>query len=199
MLDNLATWRSTLTALPKVSDDSWAENFATWVSERLSPLTAVDTKGIETDPLSLTLVSPPPVGFVFTFDETTFMDELVLLTPTDDPTAGITAFANAWETTINNTLFPTTLNVTPGAFIPPTSPTTLFSVITSVVLDPLSIQAAKAKIIELASSMPVDDPNDSDFPVKFREAFLLLTITVSGLDSTPGTPLPLVAANVPLI
>lgn len=199
MIDPLATWRSTLAALPKVSDNSWAANFAGWVADRISATGAADGKGIETKPTNLTLASPPPGGFIFTFDEATFATQLQALTPTTDPSAGINGFANAWATAIAGTVFPTTLNVTPGAFIPPTSPTTLFSAVTSVLLDPASILAAKAKIIELASSTPVDDPNLSEFPVKFREAFLLLTITVVGLDSTTPTPVPLTAANVPLI
>ena len=199
MIDNLATWRSTLAALPKVSDNSWAANFAGWVADRLSPVTAVDTKGIETDPLVLTLVSPPPAGFVFTFPEASFATALQALSPTTDASAGIQSFADAWEDALNSLVFPASLSVTLGAFAPPTSPTTLFSSVTMVTLVPASITAGKNKIIELATSTPVDDPNLSEFPVKFREAFLLLKIKVVGLDSTTPTPVPLTVDNIPLI
>jgi len=199
MIDALSIWRTTLNALPKVSDNSWAPAFAAWVADRVSVTGASDGKGIEPDPLSLGLASPPPGGFVFTFNEASFATELQTILPTTDPLAGITSFATAWENAINTVIFPTFLNVTPGAFIPPSNPTSLFSAIISVTIDPLSVTAAKAKIIELASSTPVSDPNLSDFPVKFREAFLLLTITITGLDSTTPTPVPLIAANVPLI
>jgi len=186
-IDPLATWRSTLAALPKVADTSWAANFAGWVADRVVNIT--------TNPANLTLASP----LVFVFNEATFATQLIALTPVSDALSGITGFANAWETAILTTVFPATLNVAPGAFIPPSSPATIFSSVTSVVLTPASIAAAKAKIIELASAPPVSDVNDSEFPVKFRDAFLLLKINVTGLNSVSPTPGPLTASNVPLI
>lgn len=199
MIDDLATWRSTLAALPKVSDNSWAANFAGWVAERLAAATAVDTKGIETNPLNLILASPPPTGFIFTFPEAAFATALQALTPTDDAAAGIQSFADAWEDAINSLVYPTSLSVLLGASKPPPGPTNTFSAVTMVTIVPASITAAKNKIIELASSTPVDDPNLSEFPVKFRDAFLLLKIKVVGLDSTTPTPVPLTVDNIPLI
>jgi len=189
MIDPLATWRSTLAALPKVADTSWAANFAGWVADRVV--------SIETD----ASVLDSSAGFVFVFNEALFASQLIALTPVNDALAGITGFADAWEAAILTTVFPATLNVSAGAFAGSPSPATTFSVVNSVVLDPPSILAAKNKIIELATAAPVADVNDSEFPVKFREAFLLLTITVSGLDSTPAPagPLPLTVSNVPLV
>lgn len=189
-IDPLATWRSTLAALPKVADNSWATNFAAWVADRIN-------NKITTNPTNLTLASP----LVFVFPQATFATQLVALTPTGNALAGITGFADAWKAAIDTVLFPATLNVAPGAFVPPATPATTFSTVTSVLLDPASVTAARAKIIELATAPPVADVNDSEFPVKFREAFLLLTITVSGLDSTPtpAGPLPLTVPNIPLI
>lgn len=187
MIDPLVTWRTTLNALPHVTDASWATNFAAWVAGRV----------VSIQPNQSLLNTS--TGFVFVFNQALFATQLATLTPTFNALSGITGFATAWETAINTTVFPATLNVSPGAFIPPTSPTTLFSAVTSVILDPASILAAKNKIIELATSPQVLDPNLSDFPVKFREAFLLLTITVVGLDSTVPTPVPLTAPNIPLI
>lgn len=188
-VDPLATWRSTLAALPKVADTSWAANFAAWVAGRVATIT--------TNPTNLTLSAP----LVFVFNQALFASQLISLTPTGDALSGITGFADAWKAAIDTTVFPATLNVAPGAFVPPTTPATTFSTVTSVLLDPASVAAAKAKIIELATAAPVADVNDSEFPVKFREAFLLLTITVAGLDSTPtpAGPLPLTVPNIPLI
>lgn len=199
MIDSLAIWRAALIALPKVSDSSWAANFAAFVADRISPIGAADGKGIETDPTILTLASPPPLGLIFTFPQATFATSLQVLTPTEDPVAGIAGFADAWANSMSTIVFPATLNVLMGAFVPPSTPATLFSSITAVTIDPASLIAAKAKISELASSTPVADANNSDFPVKFREAFLLLTITVVGLNSIVPTPTPLTVANVPLI
>lgn len=190
-IDPLSTWKSTLAALPKVADASWAPNFAAWYAGRII--------GITTSPAALV-----PTGFLLTFNTALFASGLVALTPVGNALAGITGFANAWEAAILTSVYPATLTLLPGSFIPPTSPTTLFSAITSVLITPASIAAAKAKIIELASSPPVDDVNNSEFPQKFRDATLLLKINVIGLDSQPPPtagpgPQPLNANNVPLI
>lgn len=184
-IDPLITWQNTFAALPQVADNSWALNFATWVYDRVV--------NIAMNPTQLTGT------LTFIFNKTLFASQLATLTPTLNTLSGVTNFANAWETAILTTVFPTTLNVAAGAFIPPSTPATLFSVINSVILDPASIAAAKAKIIELATTTPTADPYMSEFPKKFREAFLLLTITVTGLDSTAPTPLPLIVNAVQLI
>lgn len=186
-IDGLGTWQSELANLPKVADNSWASNFSAWYASRLT--------GITTDPSFLV-----PTGFIFTFAQGVFTGQLVTLTPTDNATTGITNFANAWETALNAT----TVVVAPGTFKPPTSPTTLFSAIISTTIDTASIAAGKAKLLELVSATPVADPLDSLFPTKFREATLLLTITVIGLDNQPPPsvgpgPQPLTVSAVPLI
>ena len=185
-VDPLSVWKLELTSLTPVADSTWALNFANYVADRVV--------AIETNPSSLisTLVCP--------FNKVLFASQLVSLAPTPDAATGIAGFATAWETTILTNIFPATLSVAPGAIIPPASPATTFSLITSVILDPASIILAKNKILELISSPPVSDPNSSLFPEKFREAFLALTITIIGMDSTPTPtgPLPLVAANIPL-
>ena len=181
-VDILQDWKDTLAALPKVADTSWAATFAEWYADRVI--------NIETSPALDTTT-----GFTFPFAEAVFAAALIALTPTTDALAGITGFANAWESAILLTI-PT---VAPGAFIPPSTPATLFSVVTGTIIDPASTALGKAKIIELASASPVPDPQDSEFPVKFRDATLLLTITVTGLNSVSPTPGPLVAAAVPLL
>lgn len=188
MIDALSVWQSTLAALPKVNDNSWSGNFANWYSNRIT--------NIEPDQTKLNTGA----GFIFTFSEATFQSQLVLLTPTTNQAAGIAGFANAWASAIALTVFPATLNVSPGSFIPPASPPSIFSAVTSVIIDPASIIAATAKINELATAPPVSDPLMSQFPEKFRDATLLLTITVVGLDSTPtpAGPLPLTAPLIPL-
>ncbi len=189
-VDSLDIWKQTLEALPKVGDVSWALNFAAWAAERVN-------NKIETDPTSL----DSSAGFTFVFNEPVFAGALAALPPTPSQALGIAGFAAAWETAILTTIFPATLNVAAGAFIPPQSNATLFSAVNSVLLDPPSIVAGKAKIMELVSAPPAGSGLDSQFAEKFREAFLELTITVVGLDSTPppAGPLPLTAALVPLI
>lgn len=183
----LDTWKTTLAALPKVTDTSWAQNFANWYFSMIS--------GISPDPAAFV-----PVGFVFTFPTPLFASQLQTLPPVADAVAGITGFANAWETALNGT----TIVVGPGSAIPPPSPTTIFSAVFTATIDPPSIAAGKAKLLELVTAPPVANPLDSQFPIKFREATLLLTFTVTGLDSQPPPsagpgPQPLTASNIPLI
>ena len=185
-IDPLSTWKSTLAALPKVANNSWAANFAAWYAGRIVSIT----------PKPANLV---PTGFLFTFNQALFASGLIALTPTNNALSGIQGFADAWEAAILTTVYPATLTLLPGTFVPPTSPATLFSVIASVLIVPASIAAAKAKIIELATSPPAADVNDSEFPLKFREATLLLKINVTGTNSVAPTPGPLSALNVPLI
>jgi hypothetical protein len=183
-INPLNLWKSSLADLTPVDDTSWAANFATWYADNIA--------SISPDPASL--VAP---GFTFTFQQSIFQAQLLTLMPTPDALLGITGFANAWEAAILSSI----VVVAPGAFIPPTAPTTLFSVVISTIIDPASIVVAKTKILDLATAEPVANVNDSKFPEIFREATLQLKINVIGLDSTPppASPLPLTAMNVPLV
>lgn len=187
-VDPLNTWKQTLDSLPKVGDISWALNFASWAGDRIT--------NIQSDPMSLDTTT----GFTFIFNKVSFAAALATLPPTPSQALGIAGFATAWETSILTTVFPVTLNVTTGAFIPPQTSATTFSVINSVILDPTSIITGKAKILELINAPPASTGLDSKFAEKFREAFLSLTITVIGMDNTPppSGPLPLTATLIPL-
>lgn len=186
MIDPLSTWQSTFASIPKVSDNSWASNVATWYSDRIT--------NIEPNQTELNTAA----GFSFTFSEAVFQAQLALLPPTTNQATGIAGFASAWSSAIALTIYPATLSVAPGAYLGVSSPPTLFSSITSVIIDPTSITAAVAKINELASAPPANDPSMSEFPEKFRDATLLLTITVTGLNSITPTPTPLIAPLIPL-
>ena len=183
-IDPLSVWKSTLAELPAVADNSWSETFAGWYHSRIL--------SIETNPSQLI-----PSGFVFNFQESVFAAQLSSLTPVDNSLAGITGFANAWEAA----LLASTAVLAPGSAIPPPTPKTIFSLINSTVIDPSSIAAGKAKILELVTAPAVSDTQNSEFPEKFRDATLLLTITTQGLDSQtpPDGPQPLMAAAVSLI
>lgn len=140
-----------------------------------------------------------PVGFVFTFQQAIFASALAALAPSPSSAAGIAGFATAWE----SAMLASTVVVGPGSFVPPPLPTSIFSAVFSTTIDASSIASGKNKIMELVSSAPVDDAQNSDFPVKFREATLLLTFTAIGLDSEPIPPAgpgpqPFSAVNVPL-
>lgn len=182
MIDVLNIWKTTLAKIPKVPDKSFGLNFAKWYFDRI--------KKIEPKPSVLT-----PVGFKFPFPTPLFANELEKLPPVPTSLAGITGFANAWEKAIKATV-PV---LQPGTVFGAPSPSTTFSAIASTVIDPASIVAGKAKLLELVTAPPVADATMSQFAVKFREATLLLTITVTGTNSDTPTPAPLTAPNVPLV
>jgi hypothetical protein len=148
-----------------------------------------------TDPTKLDVSA----GFKFKFLGLTFAAKLASIAPTSDSSKGLKSYADAWEAELLLTVYPVSLSVSPGAFKPPSSPATLFSAVTSVVIDPPSIAKGKKKIIELAKAKKAGSPQTSEFAKKFREATLLLTITVVGLDSNPDGPKPLTVAKVPLV
>jgi hypothetical protein len=187
-IDPLNTWKQTLADLPKVSSPIWALNFANWYADRIA--------NIAPDPSALVASS-----FTFVFNSATFAAQLALLPPTLDPVSGIAGFAAAWSAAIALTIYPVTLLVGPGAFIPPSTPATLFSAVTMVMINPASLVLAQAKIMELVTAPVVSDPMDSVFAEKFRDATLQLSIMVTGLNSIPppAGPLPLIAPLVPLL
>ena len=180
-VDPLNLWRSTLAALPPTTG-AWAPSFSSWYAGRIV--------GISPDPLVLV-----PAGFLFTFNVAIFSSMLSALAPVPTAAAGILGFANAWEAA----LLASTAIMGPGSALVPPSPATIFSVVITTLIDPASIALGKAKLLELVSAPPETDANDSLFPEKFREATLLLTITVTGLNSVvpPVGPLPLTAPQTP--
>lgn len=173
-MDALPVWISTFAALPVTADSSWAHNFAVWADGRV------------TNKMSLPGIGG--AGLTFTFNKSVFEAQLVSLSSTDDATAGISAFADAWEAAI----VASTAAVAAGSYIGSPSSSTTWSVVNSTVIDPPSIAAGKSKIMELVNAPKVGTAEESEFPVKFRAAFSLLTITTSGLDSDGDGPYPLI-------
>ena len=181
-IDALATWQSTFAAIPKVATTAWANNIANWVDARV------------TGKMSLPGIGGP--GFSFTYNKATFAAQLLSLAPTTNALAGITAFADAWLTAMNAS----TLATAPGSFIGTSTPATLWASVSSTIFVPASLTLGRAKILELATAPAVSDPLLSDFPIKFRAAFLLLTVTTTGVNSVPppGGPNPLIDVARPV-
>jgi hypothetical protein len=173
-IDSLAVWQSTFEALPKQAD--WTQNFVDWVDDRV-------TSKMELPGLFHASGTP----FTFTFTKATMKTALDALTTTDDQAQAISDFADAWGDAVTASV----AVVIPLTYIGTDTPTTKWSVVTTTLIDPASITAGKAVINTLASEPPAAT---SKFPEKFRDAFLSLTVTTTGLDSTPtpAGPLPLV-------
>lgn len=180
MIDPLGTWQSTFLGVESAAD------FANWIDERV------------TGKAELTGIIAATPANVFVWDKATFQSGLEAMPLSTSQSAAMATLAGVWESSINGTV----VTIAPGDSLGAPTPATIWSVVTTSVLDPASITAAKAALqAALISAAAVDDKANSDLPQAFRDAFLLLTATVTGLDSTPIPvgPLPLIAANAPLL
>lgn len=170
-IDTLADWKTEFANLPSVVDDSWKQNLADYISARV------------TSKLNLLTYSPQ---VTFTFNKPAFVAQLASVTPALGN--GVAQIAAGFVDGCVGGLV-----IAPGTAFGAGIPATTFSAVTSSIFDAPSLIAANSKILELESATPVGDINDSVFPEKIRDACLLLTATVIGLDSTPPAagPLPL--------
>lgn len=182
-IDALATWKTFYNALPLVDSGIWTTNFSNWGNNRV--VNKAQVTGV-------THASPP-----FLFAVATWKTQLDALTDTDDKTAAATAFADAWETAINAS----SLTTLPGDFVNPGGdPTLIWSSISSSIIDASSITAARSQMI--ADILAADDAatlDDSKIPEIIRDAFLALTCTITGQDSSTPTTLPLNVTGAALI
>ena len=163
----LQTWRDQYELLELVSDDSWKQNLADYLGDLLD------------NAFTLSTYTPAPI---FTFDRTTFAS---LLDSGVDQ--GIASLKAAFQSAIQSS----TMFVSVGSYIGSSTPATTYSVVASVVPDPPSILAGQNKIQELEFAQATSDPQLSEFPEKLRDAFLLVTYTVTGTNSVAPTPSPL--------
>lgn len=171
-IDALQIWKDEWALLPKVSDTSWKQNLANYIAAR------VDNK------LKLQTYTPSS-NIAFTFNKTTF---LAALAGADAGTGtGVAAIATGIK---NAVVTAGSLTFTAPISIGTASPTNTYSVVASSVITAASSLLAESKINELSSAVPVSSATDSLFPVKLREAFLLLTADVIGTDTQAPTPQP---------
>jgi hypothetical protein len=156
--------------LPNVGNDAWKANLANLID------------GLVTNKLSSPglINSSGEPSAVFTFGKSAFQSALSNNTP-----AVISAAMQAGLTA-------STAVVEAGSYIVVDSPATKFSSIVSSIISPASIALAAAKILEIGGVPNADDPLDSAVPPIFREAFLLLKLTTTGLNSVAPTPATLV-------
>ena len=182
----LNKWQNDLALVPQVNDPSWSQNIANWYASEMA--------SISPDPTYL-IAS----GFLFVFPAPIFASGLASAVPSTAPEVGTQIIATAWETAMLSVVYPASLFLAPGTIQPPASPATTFSAITSVIINPASLQAGKAKILQLSSAKVVKNAKESAMATKLREATMQLKIDITGLNSVAPTPAPLVVAGVPLI
>lgn len=178
MLEPLDTWKRTLEQLALTDKTDWVSRFAAWVGMR------------STMKLELQGIMGP---VLFTFQNGLFESRLRALMSTDKKPIGAEQFASAWQAAVQASQ----MVVMPGASLGAPTPATLWSAVTSL-LDPPSILLAKARLhAELSRIDGVLKTNESRLPEAFRNAFLTLTASATGINSTYPFPAPLVAPFVP--
>jgi hypothetical protein len=172
-LESESTWVSEFANLPNVSDDSWIDNLLDYLEDRInSNLKLIDYF--------------PESGNSFT------LNRAIIRTSIEQSTNETGDLINTLATGIKNSVLQSgSLDVQPGSYIAISSPATTFSSVSDSVIDPPSSISLENKILELLNSEPVGDANDSDFPVKIRSAFLLLTAIIVGTNSVAPTPSPI--------
>ena len=173
VLANAAAWQTAWATVPNVADTSWKANLANKVDSLVTNL--LTTNGL--------FKAPATPALTFTFAKSTFQSAL-----TDNKPATL---ANAFEAAILASTYVVPIN----SFIETDTPATKFSVVESCEVDPASVSLAKAKFLEIVGLTPGSAANQSQFPVKLREAFLLLTVTTTGTDSVISAPSPLTDAG----
>ena len=175
MIDDLNTWQTEWANIPLVADESWKQTMGDYLEARTS---GMDLPGI----------GGP--GFSWAFNTSLFVAGLASVSASTGD--GVEKIADAFESAI----LASTLSVAPGSWVGVSTPASTWSVVNTTIFDAPSISLGKNKILELTSAPLVTDALNSEFPIKLRDAWLLLTVTTSGLDSTPppAGPLPLVDA-----
>jgi hypothetical protein len=167
-------------SLPPTAGAGWPDSFTNWYAARF-----------DTPKLSLPGLTPSVSPLPVVFGKSAFKAIFSTLAPGLSQSAAMAKVADAWEAG----LLAATVTVAPGSFVGSPSPPTTWSVVASSVFTPASIALGKAKILELVGAANVADAANSQTPVKFREATLLLKVTTSGTNSVTPTPGPFVDAN----
>lgn len=179
-LEALSVWKESFASQVKaVKDEAWKDNFPNWFASVFNA-PKLSLPGL------LIAVTPLPL----TWGKDAFKAIFSTMTAQSN---GAVILGNAWEAG----MLASTVQVKAGDSIGVASPATTWSSVTSSVFTPASIAASKAKVLEIAGALPTKNALESQAPVIFREATLLLKVTTTGLDSTPSPagPLPLVDAE----
>ena len=174
----VAVWKAQYKLLPKVSTPLWADNLAALVGTQVALAQLVGITG----------------AMVYTYTQPLLASGLKLNTQTPAQLSAAISTAEAWGSAAAASL----MVVAPGASFGAPTPATIFSVVTTTLLDPPSLILAKQSIVtKIMSSVPSTD--DGMLMDAFYEAFKKLTFSVTGINSITPTPTPLVVPTASLL
>lgn len=170
-------WLDAYAELPLTSDpQAWKTNLGDYLEETTAGLS-----------LANFIIADPP----FTFNKDVFVSNLTDVN-------GVLGLSTAFSQAItSSTMVVSTGDSISNPAAPPSSILGATPPPTCTVV-PASIQTGANVILTLASAPLTNDPNNSQFPIKLRQAFAGLLYSVVGVDSTPAPsgPLPI---NLPSV
>ena len=183
-IDPQSAFKSAISSIKPTNGPLWAKDIAD----------AVD--GLVTNKAGLSVITGT---CTFTFNKALFMAGIMALVPILAAPIAAQTIGIAW----GNAMLASIMVVQPGAFIGVVSaPPTLFSVITSTIVDPPSVVAAQTALIATLSAMQaVKIASDSALGPALHTAFMSCTATVTGMNSIPppAGPLLLIAPLCPFL
>ena len=170
-------FQNKIASLKPTSATDWAPNLAAAVASLVNGMVSL---------------SPLMGSITFTFQQSVFATQLMSIPPGNMAAVQANLIATAWASAVQAS----TLVVAPGSFLGVPAPPTLFSVVMVSMIDAASIASAKAFLAaQLSAAQPVSIGVQNKFGSAIHDAFLMLTATVSGLNSipSPSGPTPLMA------
>jgi hypothetical protein len=188
--DPLDIWLDEFEKIPQdPTGDLAPKNLADFVDQRV-------TRKLETSS-QVVQWTPAPT---FTWQKATFESTLRILCkiPSVLPLTPAIQMATAWKTA---TLISTFMIQPQAKMNPPAPATTGIAATAGAVIDPASVELAYVYLVaQLGSVVPVSNQKGAVFPRAFRQAFLMVTYTISGIDTTPppAGPIPFMYPMTPV-
>lgn len=190
-IDSLDIWLDEFEKLPQdPTGDQSPRDLANYINDRV-------TRKMETSS-SVVKWSPEPS---FTWQKAIFENVLRIICkiPSPETVTPAIKLATAWK---EATLI-STFSIQPQAKMNPPAPaTTGIAASAGAVIDPSSVALGFTYLVsQLSSILPARTRQESAFPRAFRQAFLMLTVTISGVDTTtpPAGPIPFVYPMTPVM
>lgn len=169
MLEPLGTWKDTFDALPNVATRQGIINFVNWTDARVTNKMILNT-GI--------------MGTIqFTFDKGTYQSILETWTNYRDYRSGRIILANAWAAAVLSS----TMSVGSGSYVGAPSPPTTWGPPPSTTVIGGSVSSAQQVLIEQLLALE-NTSGRSKIPDVLRQAFLMVTYMVTGINIAIPTP-----------
>jgi hypothetical protein len=182
LIDALDIWLDEFEKLPNdPTGDMSPTDMANFINDRVTGKLDTSTSIVKWDP------APS-----FTWQKSIFEDTLRAISkvPSSDPIIPAIKIATGWQ----NAVLASKVLIQPQAKMNPPFPATNGIAATAVsIIDPASVALGFAYlVIQLSGVVPVPTRKGAVFPRAIREAFLMLTVTISGIDTQvpPVGPIP---------